>query len=48
MLTLEYATQFKKDFKKIAKLPMPDVVEVGHEIKHLQLGIRNIECVLIF
>lgn len=28
MLTLEYATQFKKDFKKIAKLPIPDIVEV--------------------
>ena len=38
MLTLEYATQFKKDFKKIAKLPIPDVVEVGHVIKLLQLG----------
>jgi len=38
MLTLEYATQFKKDFKKIAKLPIPDVVEVGHVIKQLQLG----------
>jgi mRNA interferase YafQ len=38
MLTLEYATQFKKDFKKIAKLPIPDVIEVGHVIKQLQLG----------
>ena len=38
MLTLEYATQFKKDFKKIAKLPIPDVVEVGRVIKLLQLG----------
>lgn len=38
MLTLEYATQFKKDFKKVAKLPIPDVVEVGHVIKLLQLG----------
>ena len=38
MLTLEYSTQFKKDFKKIAKLPIPDVVEVGHVIKQLQLG----------
>ena len=38
MLALEYATQFKKDFKKIAKLPIPDVVEVGHVIKQLQLG----------
>lgn len=38
MLTLEYSTQFKKDFKKIAKLPIPDLVEVGHVIKLLQLG----------
>ncbi len=38
MLALEYATQFKKDFKKIAKLSIPDIVEVGHVIKQLQLG----------
>jgi mRNA interferase YafQ len=38
MFALEYATQFKKDFKKIAKLPISDVVEVGHVIKQLQLG----------
>ena len=38
MLKLEYSTQFKKDFKKIAKLPIPDVVEVGHVIKQLQIG----------
>ena len=38
MLALEYAAQFKKDFKKIAKLPIPDVVDVGHVIKQLQLG----------
>lgn len=38
MLKLEYSTQFKKDFKKIAKLPIPDVIEVGHVIKKLQLG----------
>ena len=37
MLNLGYSTQFKKDFKKIAKLPIPDVVEVGHVIKQLQL-----------
>ncbi len=37
MLKLEYSAQFKKDFKKIAKLPIPDVVEVGHVIKQLQL-----------
>ena len=38
MLKLEYSTQFKKDFKKISKLPIPDVVEVGHVIRQLQLG----------
>ncbi|WDE06656.1 type II toxin-antitoxin system YafQ family toxin [Thalassomonas viridans] len=38
MLALEYASQFKKDFKKVAKLPIPDVIEVGHVIKQLQLG----------
>jgi len=38
MLNLEYSNQFKKDFKKIAKLPIPDVIEVGHVIKQLQLG----------
>lgn len=38
MFSLEYSTQFKKDFKKIAKLPIADVVEAGHVIKQLQLG----------
>ena len=38
ILRLEYSHQFKKDFKKIAKLAIPDVVEVGHVIKQLQLG----------
>ena len=38
MLALEYSTQFKKDFKKIAKLPIPDVIEIGYVIKELQLG----------
>ena len=38
MLKIEYSTQFKKDFKKIAKLPIADVVEVGHVIKQIQLG----------
>jgi mRNA interferase YafQ len=27
MLKLEYSSQFKKDFKKIAKLPIPDIIE---------------------
>jgi len=38
MLAIEYSTQFKKDFKKIAKLPIPDEMEVGHVIKQLLLG----------
>ena len=38
MLNLEYSTQFKRDFKKIIKLPIPDIVEIGHVIKQLQLG----------
>ncbi|NRB39788.1 MAG: type II toxin-antitoxin system YafQ family toxin [Pseudomonadales bacterium] len=38
MLKLEYSSQFKKDFNKIAKLPIPDVIEVAHVIKQLQLG----------
>ncbi len=38
MLKLEYSTQFKKDFKKIVKRPIADVIEVGHVIKQLQLG----------
>ncbi|MGB0662434.1 MAG: type II toxin-antitoxin system YafQ family toxin [Pontibacterium sp.] len=40
MLTLEYSTQFKKDFKKITKLPISEVVEVGHVIKQLQLKVE--------
>ena len=38
MLTLEYSSQFKKDFKKITKLPIPDIVEVGKIISTLQQG----------
>jgi len=38
MLALIYSTQFKKDFKKVARLPIPDIVEVGHVIKQLQLN----------
>lgn len=36
MLILEYSTQFKKDFKKITKLPIPDIIEVGNVISTLQ------------
>jgi len=38
MYQLEYSSQFKKDFKKIAKLAIPDVIEVGHVITSLQQG----------
>lgn len=36
MYSLEYSTQFKKDFKKITKRPIPDIVEVGRIISKLQ------------
>ncbi|WP_404417645.1 type II toxin-antitoxin system YafQ family toxin [Marinospirillum sp.] len=38
MLALEYSTQFKKDFKKITKLAIPDILEVGNIISQLQRG----------
>ena len=38
MHSLEYSSQFKKDFKKITKLAIPDVIEVGHVITQLQSG----------
>lgn len=38
MYSLEYSSQFKKDFKKITKKPIPDVVEVGNIISRLQRG----------
>ncbi len=36
MYNLEYSTQFKKDFKKITKMPISDVIEVGNIISKLQ------------
>mgnify|MGYP001550141920 FL=1 len=39
MLTLEYSSQFKKDFKKITKMSIPDIIEVGHVISTLQKGL---------
>lgn len=36
MYSLEYSSQFKKDFKKITKRPIPDILEVGHVISKLQ------------
>ena len=38
MLILDYSTQFKKDFKKITKLPIPEIIEVGNVISTLQKG----------
>ena len=38
MLTLDYSSQFKKDFKKVTKMSIPDVVEVGNVISTLQRG----------
>ncbi|OBT17020.1 addiction module toxin RelE [Vibrio sp. UCD-FRSSP16_10] len=38
MYKLEYSTQFKKDFKKVTKMPIPDIVEVGNIISKLQRG----------
>jgi len=39
MLLLEYSNQFKKDFKKITKMPIPDIIEVGNVISTLQKGL---------
>ncbi|EHU4917337.1 type II toxin-antitoxin system YafQ family toxin [Vibrio vulnificus] len=36
MYKLEYSTQFKKDFKKITKMPISDIIEVGNVISKLQ------------
>jgi mRNA interferase YafQ len=36
MYRLEYASRFKKDFKKITKMPIADIVEVGRVISKLQ------------
>ncbi|NQY89466.1 MAG: type II toxin-antitoxin system YafQ family toxin [Colwellia sp.] len=39
MLILEYSSQFKKDFKKITKLPIPEIIEVGNVISTLQKSL---------
>lgn len=38
MYKLEYSTQFKKDFKKIIRKAIPDVLVVGHIITTIQNG----------
>ncbi|WP_241693341.1 type II toxin-antitoxin system YafQ family toxin [Endozoicomonas acroporae] len=38
MYSLEYSNQFKKDFKKITKLPIADIITAGHVIGTLQQG----------
>ena len=38
MYKLEYSNQFKKDFKKITKLSIPEVIQVGQVISTLQGG----------
>jgi len=36
VFSLEYSSQFKKDFKKITKMSIPDIIEVGNVISTLQ------------
>ncbi|WED20590.1 type II toxin-antitoxin system YafQ family toxin [Vibrio sp. JC009] len=38
MYALEYSTQFKKDFKKVTKKPISDIMEVGYVVSKLQRG----------
>jgi mRNA interferase YafQ len=38
MYQLDYSSQFKKDFKKIIKLSIPEIIEVGSVIATLQKG----------
>ena len=51
MYSLEYASQFKKDFKKITKLAIADIVAVRHLIGSLQrgevLGARHVDHALV-
>lgn len=39
MYSLVYTRQFKKDFKKIAKMAVEDILEVGRVIYQLQQGL---------
>jgi mRNA interferase YafQ len=38
MYILDYSTQFKKDFKKVTKMTISDIIEVGNVIASLQKG----------
>ncbi|MFM2480159.1 type II toxin-antitoxin system YafQ family toxin [Celerinatantimonas sp. YJH-8] len=38
MYKLEYSSQFKKDFKKVVRKAIPDVLAVGHIITLIQRG----------
>ncbi|MCJ8316812.1 type II toxin-antitoxin system YafQ family toxin [Idiomarina sp.] len=38
MLSLEYSAQFKRDFRKVTKLVIPDILEVGNIISKLKRG----------
>jgi mRNA interferase YafQ len=39
MLILDYSSLFKIDFKKVTKLPIPEIIEVGNLIPTLQKGL---------
>jgi len=39
MLILDYSSQFMKDFKKITKMPIPDIIDVGNVISTLKKGL---------
>lgn len=47
MYSLEYSTQLKKDFKKITKMPIQDILEAGNIISKLQRGevldLKNVD-----
>ena len=36
MLRVEYTSQFKRDFKKVTKMSIEDILVVGHVISQLQ------------
>ena len=47
MLSLEYSAQFKRDFRKVTKLVIPDILEVGNIISKLKRGetlpLKNVD-----